>query len=95
MAEVSTLPELLLSRASNSPSGIVYLDTEGRISKSLSYLDLFDDAVLLAQRLLAAGLRPRSDIVITSFPDHESHIRVFWACCLGMWYSALYYLFLQ
>ncbi|EJC99566.1 acetyl-CoA synthetase-like protein [Fomitiporia mediterranea MF3/22] len=79
----STLPDLLLSRSKDSSAEIGFLDTEGRISSSMSYSDLYSDASRNAQRLAAAGLKPESDIVVTSFPDHESHIRILWSCLLA------------
>lgn len=82
-SSASTLPELLASRAAESSVGIGFLDSDGGIVKSLSYADLFNAATRTSQQLIALGLNPESDIVITSFPDHESHIRVFWACCFG------------
>ncbi|KAH8114413.1 AMP-dependent synthetase and ligase [Phellopilus nigrolimitatus] len=61
----STLPELLLARCRNSSAQIGFLNSNGDIIKSLSYSSLFDDAQKGAQRLLAAGLRPNADIVLT------------------------------
>lgn len=80
----STLPELLLARAQGaSPATVSFLDAAGEVVQKFSYTELYNESLRDAQRLLAAGLRPDKDIVITSFPDHESHIRVFWACCFG------------
>ncbi|EKM53038.1 uncharacterized protein PHACADRAFT_259209 [Phanerochaete carnosa HHB-10118-sp] len=80
----TTLPELLLIRAQESTSAhIGYLDAEGTVQKELSYTDLYRDALKTSQLLVAYGLRPEADIVITYFEDHESHIRLFWACALA------------
>lgn len=80
----ATLPELLFSRAATSSAGIGYLGFDGTVIKFSPYADLYADASRIAPKLLSLGLKPEVDIVVTSFPDHESHIRVFWACCLGM-----------
>lgn len=78
-----TLPDLLIARAhSSNEARITFLDADGNASKTLSYQELFDDASRLARRLIALGLT-RSNIILSSFPDHESHIRLFWACCLS------------
>ncbi|KAF8079199.1 acetyl-CoA synthetase-like protein [Lyophyllum atratum] len=80
----STLPELLLARSHASTAELGFLDADGNISLSLSYAQLLKDSQEYAQRLISAGLRTDgTDIVITSFSDHESHIRTFWACCLA------------
>nr|UVV38562.1 polyporic acid synthetase CorA [Terana caerulea] len=81
----STLPELLRTRAAEQSSAgfVSFLDAHGAVEKSVSYRELYLDAVVNAQKLLAAGLIAGTDIVITSFPDHESHLRVFWACALA------------
>jgi acyl-CoA synthetase (AMP-forming)/AMP-acid ligase II len=79
-----TLPELLFTRAENEDDAarISFLDADGVESNSFSYGQLFDDASIYGRRLVAAGLTD-SDVVLASFPDHESHIRLFWACCLA------------
>lgn len=78
-----TLPELLQARAvSNGNPKLTFLRADGTVSRALSYADLFDSASTYARRLLAAGLT-KSDIVLASFQDHESHINTFWACCLA------------
>ncbi|EKM53033.1 uncharacterized protein PHACADRAFT_147361 [Phanerochaete carnosa HHB-10118-sp] len=80
----TTLPELLLSRAQESTSAhITFLDAEGSVQKRLSYADLYHDAVKTSQLLVAYGLRPDTDIVIVSFEDQESHVRLFWACAFA------------
>lgn len=78
-----TLCELLQARAtSQSPGQLTFLRNDASVVKSISYANLFEVASVYAHRLLAAGLTP-SDIVIASLPDHESHIYLFWACCLA------------
>lgn len=79
-----TLPELLHGRSLDSTAELGFLDTNGTITKNVTYTDLFNDARDYAQRLLAFGLKPNGeDIVIANFLDHESHILLFWGCCLG------------
>ena len=81
----TTLTDLLFSRLQDSSSTCIgFLDATGGLTKTLSYPELYQNARHDALRLLAAGLKPGKDIVVTSFPDHESHIRLFWACCFGM-----------
>lgn len=80
---ISTLPELLLARSS-STAQLGFLDAEGSVASSLTYAQLYAESQEYTQRLLSAGLKnDGTDIVVTSFSDHESHIRIFWACCLG------------
>jgi long-subunit acyl-CoA synthetase (AMP-forming) len=82
--EISTLPDLLLARSHTSTAEIGFLDANGNLSRSLSYAHLFEEARDYAARLISSGLKTDgTDIVITHFTDHESHIRTFWACCLG------------
>lgn len=79
-----TLPELLHARAIDPRTGYLsYLDAQGTVYKSITYTELLEAASDHAHRLLAAGLRPATDIVLASFPDHESHVLLFWACCLA------------
>nr|WJZ49095.1 polyporic acid synthetase [Hapalopilus rutilans] len=79
-ATSSTLPELLLDRAQEAnPATVSFLDATGNVVQKFTYAELYRQALQDAQRLLAAGLRPGKDIVITSFQDHESHIKLFWA----------------
>ncbi|KAF8530653.1 AMP-dependent synthetase and ligase [Gautieria morchelliformis] len=84
MISPQTLSQLLHVRAADGDStkGLSYLDDHGSVYKHLSYADLLRDATVHARRLLAAGLT-QSDIVVASFHDHESHILLFWACCLA------------
>lgn len=79
-----TLSDLLHIRASenHSTSRISFLGPDGQTSGTMTYKELYDESLVYSRRLLAAGLK-RSDIVLASFPDHESHIRLFWACCLA------------
>jgi acyl-CoA synthetase (AMP-forming)/AMP-acid ligase II len=78
-----TLPELLQARAVvQDTAQLTFLHADGSVSKAISYADLLDVASVYARRLLAAGLT-RSDVVLASFTDHESHIYLFWACCLA------------
>lgn len=85
----TTLPRLLLERTQDSNAEIGFLDSTGRVIQTLSYQSLFQDAQQDARRLLASGLRGGGkDIVVTEFEDHQSHIRVFWACCLGECFRA-------
>ena len=79
----STLSDLLFARAQGTPATVSFLNAAGDVVQKLSYDELYRDSLRDAQRLLAAGLNPSKDIVITSFSDHESHIRLFWACCMG------------
>lgn len=80
----TTLPQLLLERTQDSIAEIGFLDNTGRVVQTLSHQSLFKDAQQDARRLLASGLRGGGrNIVVTEFEDHQSHIRVFWACCLG------------
>lgn len=81
----STLPDLLHARCQQSASALIgFLDADGEVTKTLSCSELYDNACRDALRLLSAGLQPGRDIVVTSFSDHESHIRLLWACCFGM-----------
>ncbi|KAG6853538.1 putative NRPS-like protein biosynthetic cluster [Blastosporella zonata] len=71
----STLPDLLLARSQVSTAELGFLDADGATTLSLTYSELFKIAQEYAQRLVSAGLRTDgTDIVITSFSDHESHI---------------------
>ena len=80
----TSLPELLLARSRTSTAELGYLDAEGNVAKTQTYSQLFADAQVVAQRLVSAGLKTDgTDIVVTSFADHESHILIFWACCFG------------
>ena len=80
----ATLPELLYTRAQEaSTAHVSFLDTQGAVEKKLSYADLYSDAVKTSQQLLAAGLQADKDIVVASFHDAASHIKLFWACALG------------
>ncbi|KAG6811380.1 putative NRPS-like protein biosynthetic cluster [Tricholoma furcatifolium] len=78
----TTLPDILLARSRTSKAEVGFLEADGTISHSLSYAQLYAESQEYAQRLISAGLGP-NDIVITSFSDHASHIRTFWACCLA------------
>ncbi|KAG6848572.1 putative NRPS-like protein biosynthetic cluster, partial [Arthromyces matolae] len=79
-----TLPELLLARSRTSSAELGFLDSEGIITLNLSYRQLYAESLTYAQRLVSSGLKTDgTDIVITSFSDHETHIRTFWACCLA------------
>jgi len=84
LTKSNTLPELLRDRAEDphSPAQLGFLGADGEATRSLSLAELYRDSVDYASRLLAAGLSP-TDVVLASFPDHESHIRLFWACCLA------------
>ncbi|KAJ7599203.1 AMP-dependent synthetase and ligase [Mycena floridula] len=79
-----TLPELLHIRAleNTHDEAISFIDPQTQATTSISHRQLFDSSIVYASRLLAAGLK-RSDIVLSSFTDHESHIRLFWACCMA------------
>lgn len=77
-----TLPDLLQARAVHSIAQLTFLNDDGNVSKAISYADLLHSASMYARRLLAAGLT-QSDVVLASFADHESHIYLFWACCLA------------
>jgi len=78
------LPELLLERSRTSTAELGFLHADGNIFKTQTYAQLFADAQVVAQRLVSAGLRTDgTDIVVTSFTDHQNHILTFWACCLG------------
>ncbi|KAG6907940.1 putative NRPS-like protein biosynthetic cluster [Tephrocybe rancida] len=80
----STLPDILLARSQASTAELGFLDADGNITLSLSYAQLFAESQEYARRLVSAGLKTDgTDIAITSFSDHESHIRTFWACCLA------------
>jgi hypothetical protein len=82
--DFSTLPELLLARSQLSTAELGFLDMDGNVTKLQTYCDLMADAEVFAQCLTSAGLKAGgTDIVLTSFMDHESHIRAFWGCCLG------------
>ena len=79
-----TLPELLHSRAQDphSTAKVAFVGADGHVTSQISLTELYRDSTLYARRLLAAGLSS-ADIVLASFPDHEHHIRLFWACCLA------------
>ncbi|THH29961.1 hypothetical protein EUX98_g4225 [Antrodiella citrinella] len=78
----STLTDLLYVRHIQESTALIgFLNADGELTKSLSYTDIYENARRDASRLLSAGLRPGKDIVVTSFSDHDSHIRLFWACC--------------
>jgi len=78
-----TLPDLLHARAvAHDTAQLTFLRDDGSVANTISYADLLDVASEYAGRLLAAGLT-QSDIVLASFTDHESHIYLFWACCLA------------
>jgi acyl-CoA synthetase (AMP-forming)/AMP-acid ligase II len=79
-----TLPELLHSRAQDphSTAKVAFVGADGHVTSLISLAELYRDSTQYACRLLAAGLSS-ADIVLASFPDHEHHIRLFWACCLA------------
>ncbi|THH33267.1 hypothetical protein EUX98_g929 [Antrodiella citrinella] len=78
----ATLTDLLHARFQQDSSALIgFLNADGELTKSLSCADIYENARRDALRLLSAGLQPGKDIVVTSFVDHESHIRMFWACC--------------
>lgn len=81
-----TLPELLYLRARQNPqehAAIHFLDSTGHIEATLTPAGLLQDAQACAQRLLHAGCTPLKSVVLGSFSDHYSHIRLFWACVLA------------
>lgn len=79
-----TLPDLLRARSRASTAGLNFLDVDGNVFQSLSYAQLFAESQEYAARLASIGVKTDgSDVVITHFSDHASHIRIFWACCLG------------
>jgi len=78
-----TLPELLQARSIvQDTAQLTFLHADASVSKAISYADLLDVATMYARRLIAAGLT-QSDVILASFADHESHIYLFWACCLA------------
>jgi acyl-CoA synthetase (AMP-forming)/AMP-acid ligase II len=78
-----TLPDLLRTRAVvQDTARLTFLRVDGSVSNAISYADLLDIASVYAGRLLTAGLT-QSDIVLAGVADHESHIYLFWACCLA------------
>jgi hypothetical protein len=82
--EFHSVPELLLERSRTSTAELGFLDVDGNIIKTQTYAQLLADAQVVAQRLVSAGFRTDgTDIVVTSFSDHQNHILIFWACCLG------------
>jgi len=82
--EPQTLPELLNLRGSESSAEIGILDAKGAVLKAYNYRKLFEEAQTCAERLISAGLEPNGkDIILTSFENHENHIILFWAGCLG------------
>ena len=81
--DILTLPDLLLSCTRSPDKEIGFLSAEGVITTSVTYSQLFKDAQLYAHWLISAGLQSDRTIVVASFSDHESHIKLFWACCLG------------
>ncbi|EKM53130.1 uncharacterized protein PHACADRAFT_197555 [Phanerochaete carnosa HHB-10118-sp] len=78
-----TLQGLLASRAQENTTGMYFLDLQGNVAETITYANLYSDAVCGSQRLLASGLKPGSDIVIAIFADHKQHIRLFWSCCFA------------
>jgi hypothetical protein len=78
-----TLPDLLRARSHASTAGLNFLDADGDVFQSLSYAQLFAESQEYAARLASIVKTDGSDVVITHFSDHASHIRIFWACCLG------------
>lgn len=90
----ATLTELLLERSQDRSAKLCFLNASGDVSKSLTYAALLNNALEYAQRLISLGLKTDgTDIVLTSFLDHESHITIFWACCLGakpFWFTLTY-----
>ncbi|KAF9525716.1 hypothetical protein CPB83DRAFT_858976 [Crepidotus variabilis] len=80
----ATLADLLERRSQSSDPKLNFLDTEGKITRSLSYAQLWTESQEYAARLVSAGLKTDgTDVVIAHFTDHETHIRTFWACCLA------------
>lgn len=80
----ATLADLLQRRCQSSDPKLNFLDTEGNITRSLSYAQLWTESQEYAARLVSAGFKTDgTDVVIAHFTDHETHIRTFWACCLG------------
>ena len=82
--DTSTLPDLLRARSQASTAELSFLDADGNIAQSLSYAQLLAESQEYAARLVSTGLKTNgTDVVITHFANHETHIRIFWACCLG------------
>jgi hypothetical protein len=83
--EFATLADLLLARASSSSQFIGFLDANGAVANVLSYSRLYKDSLDYAARLSSAGVRRGLvEVVLSACTDHESQMRLFWACCLGM-----------
>lgn len=85
-ASPTTLPELLQCRSQYSPAdhaSINFLDSAGEVESTFTPAELLEDATLYARRLLAVGFTSSSSVVLACFPDHRSHIRLFWACVLA------------
>ncbi|THH01471.1 hypothetical protein EW026_g1235 [Hermanssonia centrifuga] len=82
ISPLSSLPTLLIQRAHNPRAELGYLNDDGTVRKSSTYAQLLADARCAALRLLSFGLKAE-DVVIICLPDHESSIRLFWACCLA------------
>jgi hypothetical protein len=84
LSQPSTLSELLHVRARTSTSGISFLNTDGSVSRTLKYSTLLNRASSYSLHLKAANLHAGRPVILASFEDLESHLIVFWACCLGM-----------
>ncbi|KAI0330631.1 acetyl-CoA synthetase-like protein [Cubamyces sp. BRFM 1775] len=80
-----TLTSLLSARSLESGAGAHFLDLNGRVTKTLSYADLYRTALADSRRLrsLVTGLDPAVDVIVASLSNNDLHVRLFWACCFA------------
>jgi fatty-acyl-CoA synthase len=81
MTEATNLVELLKTRAMEYERGITFIKGE-KEEDSISYADLYQDALQLLHDLQAKNLQP-GDEVIFQVEDNRKFITAFWACILG------------
>jgi acyl-CoA synthetase (AMP-forming)/AMP-acid ligase II/NAD(P)-dependent dehydrogenase (short-subunit alcohol dehydrogenase family)/acyl carrier protein len=76
-----TLQEVLQRAAQQSPTGIIYIQSDGS-DQFQSYRDLWDEARRILTGLRKLGLKPQ-DKVIFQLADNQDFVSAFWGCVLG------------
>jgi len=78
LADFATLTEAL-DFAATGETGLTLLSLRGEVVETLSYARLRDEALIVAQRLLALGLTPGDRIGVVAETDGD-FVRAFFAC---------------
>ncbi|HEX3311029.1 MAG TPA: AMP-binding protein, partial [Streptosporangiaceae bacterium] len=78
LADFATLTEAL-DFAAGGETGVTLHSLRGEVAEALSYARLRDEALVLAERLLAAGLAPGERVGLIAETD-GAFVRAFFAC---------------